>query len=516
MIKILGKIAIFLLVILCTTITIFYAKGYRVNLTDNTFIHTGIFHIQTEPNRANFYLNEDFQGRSNRVLSSIPEGKYNVDIWLEDYHSTSYEVEIIAERSTPLSVFLFRKEPIKKTIEAIQEKIVGTHIGKSRNTALILIEKEVTENEIEYELLQYQTNTRFWQLGPNPSTVFSFSTNTEDKINEFSVSPNTKNIILEIAGENEEAEKKEAEDKNIIEKGRYIISLDTQSILANIDDIKEEIRWAHDSESIFWKDNEGIKKINLKESGAPKLAYSPTEDMKIIFYDSHTNGEIYILYEKEETPHNYASLSKITEQKEIPLIERIHFQEEDRFLQDWKEKEFIDFQLFTNSPQSTLFVGKPTEFLISKETSNILFNTEFASYIYDTAEDKFLLINPYKTEFLSFSPDGYKIAFLNLEREELSTFIFNKDPGNESVKLGGHYVARHINKEICDDFAWHQNSQNIYYTCENSLYTVDIKNKESLNIVRDFGKNILLETNKKVLTLLEKEEGLEIVEFTIN
>ncbi len=292
-----------------------------------------------------------------------------------------------------------------------------------------------------------------------------------------------------------------------------MISLDTQTVLTTLETIKEEIRWAHDGESIFWLDKEGIKKINLKEPETDLLVYKNTKEKDLLFYDTYTNGEVYILYETEES---YVSLSKIVAQEETPLIEKIYYQTEDRFLESWKENDFIEYQTFTNSPQSTLFVGKPTEFLISKETFSILFNTEFASYMYSSLEDKFILISPYKTKFLSFSPDNQKIAFLNLEKEELGFFLFEKETGNESIQLGGNYIAKYIEESICPDFAWHSNSQNIYYVCEGALYAADIRGEESLNIVENFGGNILLETNKKVVTLLEENNELNIIEFTIN
>ncbi len=505
------KILITLVVIGATMLVIYYAKGYRINLRENILVQTGILHIETDPRRANFWLTEDFTGRTPQIVTSIPAGKYTLDIWLDGYHSIEYDVEIFAERSTPISIFLFKEEPTREIVEEIKEPIIHIHIDNSRNNALLLVEESKDDEKIDYSILRYQTNTKFWQLGANPSTLFSFSINNQSKIEEISISPSSKNLLITITnGEQEQT----IEDPNLLSEGKHLISLDTQTVLANVTNIIEEIRWSYDGESLVWENEEGINKLNLKEPNTPILVYSQEKDTEILHYDSHTNGEIYILSKTKE--NSYVSLSRVSEELEKTfLIEKIYHQTEERFLENLREKEKFPYQPFKNSPQSTLFVGKPKEFIISKENQIIIFKTDLASYIYDIEANNYVLINPYETELLNFSPDGKKIAFLSLENEKLGFFRFDKEISNYSTKLGGNYLANNINKTSCLDFAWHQNSENIYYTCENTLYASDIKTSSSIEITKEFGQNILLENKNKVITLLE-EDALNIIEFTVN
>jgi len=512
------KLLIFLVIVGSTLLVIYYAKGYRINLTDtdNIVVETGILHLRTEPSRANFWLSEDFTGRTSRIISSIPAGEYTLDIWLEGYHGIKYDIEIFAQKSTPLSVFLFKEDPIEEIKSEIEGKVLDIHIDNSRHNVLILVQELQEEEEVQkdYTVLRYQTNTRFWQLGNNPSEIFTFSTDINSEIEDFSVSNNSKNILLTISNQQEEILD---ENSEFLSAGKHLISLDTQTVLADIADITEqETKWTHDGENLLWKDEDnGINKLNLKQPNLPILVYTPPEDTEIIYYDSCTNGEVYVLLKTQENA--YVSLSRVSEDlEESFLVERIHYQNETRFLKDWKEKDEIPYQSFTNSPQSTLFVGQPKEFLISKENETILFKTEFAAYMYDIAEDKYVLINPYETEILSFSPNGKKIAFLSLENEKLGFFRFDKEESDYSIELGGNYVANYINKEDCHDFAWHKNSQNIYYTCENALYATDIRTDGNINVVREFGEKIMLANKDKVVTLNEEDEVTNIVEYAVN
>lgn len=508
--KILGKILIACIVLLATACVIYYAKGYRINFTDNTVIQTGIAHIETQPSRANYYITEEFRGRTPRVVTSIPKGKYKLDVWLEDYHSVEYNIEIFAEKSTPISIFLFKNNPEKEVIKEIEKGVIDIHIDNSRNSALILVEAEgENEKQKDYEILRYQTNTRFWHLGENPSSLFTFSIAEGNEIREISIAPSSKNLLLNIIGQDEITQ------EDLLPTGKHLISLDTQTILANIEEITEEIKWSHDGESIIWLDNQGIKKLNLKEPNLPKLIYTPTKNTEILFYDAYTNGEVFVLYKTNE--NSFVSLSKVSaELDEVFLIEEIYYQNEIRFLENFKENKFIEYQPFTSSPQSTLFVGQPNEFLISKDTQTVIFNTEFASYIYDIEKDKYALINPYKTKILTFSPDGEKVSFLSLENQKLGYFIFDKEINNHSISLGGGYMDNYIEQDRCSDFVWHSNSQNFYYVCDNSLYVADIRTDYNLNLVQNFGKNIMFENTRKILTIENETNGLTIIEFTIN
>ena len=502
------KLIIPTIVIGCTLLLIYYAKGYRFDLVDNTFIKTGIVHVETQPTRANYWLTEDFTGRTPRIISSVPEGEYVLDIWLDGYHGIKYDIEVFAERSTPLSVFLFKEEPEVEIAQEIEGEILQIHTSKGRNNVLIFVEREAGETQRNYEILKYQTNTKFWQLGNNPSTIFTFSIGLESEITDISVSPNDKNILLTIIGQ-------DSDDLELLPTGKHIISLDTKTTLAEVSDIVENFKWSHDGETLIWENDQGINKLNLKEPETPVLVYTPQEDTEILYYDSYTNGEIYLLLKEES--EQFVSLARIdTNLEETFLIENIYYQTEERFLEEFRESEIIEYKPFTNSPQSTLFVGEPETFLISREHEKIIFNTEFASYLYDIEKDKYVLINPYQSEILDFSPDGEKLSFLSLENEKLGFFIFEKETSNYSIELGGGYTADYINREDCHDFAWHQNSNNIYYSCENSLYVTDIRTDININLVREFGGRILLGNSKQIVTINEEENSLEIVEYTVN
>lgn len=502
------KIFTVLFVVLGTLLVIFYARGYRFSLAENIFFQTGILHIETQPTRANYWLTEDFTGTTPRIVTSIPEGEYVLDVWLDGYHSIKYDIEIFAEKSTPISVLLFKKEPEQEIVETLEKNILEIHTGDSRNETLLLAETKNNETK-EYEIIRYQTNTRFWQFGENPSTLFSFSLNNESDMEEISFSPNNKNILLTISGE-----EKDDDNDEFLETGKHLISLDTKTFLAKGLDIHDSAKWSQDGESLVWEDEEGIHKLNLKEPEKPVLVYSPPEDTEILHFDSYTNGEIYMLLETEESP--YVSLSRVSEDLEKGfLIEKIYYQNEDRFLSDLREKDTIRYRSFTNSPQSTLFVGKPYKFSLSGENQTIVFKTEFASYLYDIRENRYVLINPYETEILGFSPDNRKIAFLSLENRKLGFFRFDKEISNYSIELGGRYLDSNIDRERCSDFAWHNNSQNLFYTCTNSLYVSDIKAKDNIQIIENFGEKILPQNQDKVITFFDEEE-FNIVEFTIN
>jgi hypothetical protein len=504
--KIFSKIFVALLVLTATFFVIYYAKGYRINLTDKTVVKTGVLNIETQPNRAHFYINEKTKGRTSRTVS-LREGLYDLHIWRDDYHDLKYKIEIFAEKSTPISAFMFKTNPEKSTIAEIVEPVISLNTDDENSIAFFLIEAEKSETLNTYILKKYQANTRFWRFNNTISDLFTFSLTPENTVGEIIISPDSKSMILNILGT-------ETLEEGYLNPGTYLISLDAKSILADLSEITSPLEWSADGQSILWNTEEGIMKLNVKAPQEQMLIFSTTENLTILDYEAYVNGDIYILYESENP---YVTLSNISSTgQESFVLEKVYYQDENRFLQSWKEKDFINYQPFKNSPQSTLFVGKPTKFLVSKDTQSIFLNTEYASYRYDTEENKYVLINPHRTEFLTFSTDLKNLAFLSIDTNQLGIFIFDKETSNYSIELGSRYVANAVSRAMCTDFAWHKNSQNIYYICQNSLYVTDIQGENTFNLVTEFGENLLVENTRMVINIEKKEDSLLLEEFTIN
>jgi hypothetical protein len=496
--KFLTQIIFLTFIVLATSFLIYYAKGYRINFVDQKIVKTGVLSLETQPRRAHFYITEDFKGRTSRTISSIPAGTYNLEIWLDGYHNLLYEIEIIAEKSAPITAFLFKELPDHEIVSNLEGTIVSSHKNKDSNTMLILI-KEENEETTEYQLLKYQTDLRFWQLRNNLQKIFEFSTYRENQIEDFFVSPNNNFAILSIEG-SEDGLREE-----VLSSGIHVLSIETQTVFKDLKHINKEGKWSRDSLSFIWLEENELRKLNIEEAKEEKVVYKTPKNIEIIYFDTDQNGDIYMLY--KENDNKYVTLAKMDKEGgKTSLLRTIYYQDAERFLEPWKNKEYLDCPPFKNSPQSTLLVGQPNKFWISLETGSIIIQTDYAAYRYDIKNDRYSLINPYPTEILNFSPDHHKLSFIDLEREKLGIFIFDREIANYTIKLGSYYMTEDINTESCSDFAWHRNSENIYYICNSSLYAADIRGFNNIQILPYFGNQILTENAGKVVTILTNKD----------
>ena len=59
------------LITIGTVFVIFYAKGYRFNLYNNTIERTCVLNIESTPTRADFFLNEDVKGKTPKTIRPL-------------------------------------------------------------------------------------------------------------------------------------------------------------------------------------------------------------------------------------------------------------------------------------------------------------------------------------------------------------------------------------------------------------------------------------------------------------
>lgn len=504
--KILTKICIVTLIILSTTAIIYYAKGYRFSFDEERILNTGVLNMNTTPTRSHFYINENFTGRTSRTVSSIPQGEYIVDIWLDGYHDLSYEIEIYPEKSTSLEAFMFRETPNYEIQENIPSKIIHTDKVDSSIFTISPFSDSNTDNQNNFKILKYDGHRPFWQFRNNdPETLFDFSIDVEkNEITNLKVSPNKKFAILEIQQKEEDYDE-EKENVDLIPAGKHIISFETQNVLAEINKNNKEAKWAQDGLSIFWLKDDTLQKLNLERLEDTIDIYEKPDDMKIMHYDTDSDGKLNILYKMDG--NNFATIAKINDQgEETYLIEKIYYQSQEHFLESWQKKDFLEYRTFKNSPQSTLFVGKPQDFHICQNAGKIIIGTEQALYTYDVEHERYSLINPRPSKLISLAPDYKKLSFFDLEKEVIGTYIFERRTGDHSLDLGTYYISSNLDPKQCSDFAWHGNSNNFFYVCNNTLYVNDIQGFNEIELIPFFGKNIIVEAEDIVSTILDEED----------
>lgn len=118
--QLLTALAIFIFLIIGTTIAVLYANGYRVGSTNGTLnlAKTGILNASSAPRGAEVYVNGHLTTATNNTINLTP-GKYTINIRKEGYADWQKDVVIKAELVTNADALLFPINPALQSISTV-------------------------------------------------------------------------------------------------------------------------------------------------------------------------------------------------------------------------------------------------------------------------------------------------------------------------------------------------------------------------------------------------------------
>ena len=108
--RILLTILTFIVVFTLGTAAFMYARGYRLNLRENTINPTGLLVLKSDPDGAQIFIDNELKSATNTTMS-LPPGTYDVRIEKEGYISWIKTLEIKAEIVTEETAHLFKSAP---------------------------------------------------------------------------------------------------------------------------------------------------------------------------------------------------------------------------------------------------------------------------------------------------------------------------------------------------------------------------------------------------------------------
>ena len=108
--RILLTILTFIVVFTLGTAAFMYARGYRLNLRENSINPTGLLVLKSDPDGAQIFIDNELKSATNTTMS-LPPGMYDIRIEKEGYISWIKTLEIKAEIVTEETAHLFKSAP---------------------------------------------------------------------------------------------------------------------------------------------------------------------------------------------------------------------------------------------------------------------------------------------------------------------------------------------------------------------------------------------------------------------
>lgn len=483
-----------ILVVSFAFILFLLAKGYRVNLTDQTISKTGAISVKTYPTNALLYIDNKEMGRTpeSRVLET---GNHSIRIEKEGYHFWEKDITIPEDKTTIITPWLILEENKKFTVWNSQKEAINFWVNENEDIALILLK----EPEGRYSLWKYKIERSMWEILNNPMKIWE---STDPNITLL-LSPDGNYALL----------------TTLTESGKASFLVNTSTSFTPAINNKIELTGLEES-SIQWaSDNKHL----LFDSATSLLSYNITDRlMYTIFTKENTtsnyiwtttnDGFLYLISENsqpEDTTYNYSietvSLDGV---KGEPILKNIYMQKDEKYIEYYRTQKNL-FIPFTNSPENTQTVGTINEIQVNKQAKGILLTSTVASYWYSISDSKYLAISHHPSKLLNFGGDGKRLLLKT--KEDLYVFTFDKESLDHTEEIGLKLVP---NIKIEDKPKWISNSKHFSFVKDG---VINISESDGENSVKTLSiDNINFFTIKKsrdnILTFEKDEQGF----FNIN
>lgn len=496
------------LAIYTATLAIYmYAKGWRVDLLDQSFRKVGVLTIESSPTQANIYVDDELIGRGSRS-TTLDIGTYRVMVTREGYFDWNKEVNILEEKATPIFPFLIRAESEKKSIFRSNYSLENTWVDENNNYLFLLLKNDTT-----YQLLRYRINSGFWDFGSNPSIVFTLE---EEESLIFSdiellLSPTGELALLEITTNNT------SPSRYIIQTNR---TLEYESIVENplrLQDFEDyKINWDSTDQYLILESDNDVISYDISKSTKHLLMrkLNPLDR-----WSTDQQGFFYVFKHLGTDDNNvleYSILQYLLDgSARITVLPSVFFQNNTEYIERYRE-EGIDFTYFTNYPECTQSIGEVLSFEVNKGAKGLYIKTTEATYWYDMDTKKYLTILPYPADIVEFSPDGNRVLINGSNNYKV--FTFNKQDGDHTTSIGTK-VIENINVERIEKINWLSNSSYFQFEEDAMIYIIDKDgdNKTPIVDTSTIDYWIITNSNEELVTLDRGQNGgVEIIVYTIH
>lgn len=491
---------------------VLYTQGYRFNFQEGTVKQTGVLSIESNPIRADIFVDGTKVGKTPDTVGNLEPGIHTVQVSYDGYITWTKNVEIIAEKSTPVYAHLFTKTPQQNEVMSLDDSIVNTITSSESQDIFVITERATSTIEKTYKIWKYNTKPPFWETN-NPVLVFDADFSVDQTITVLP-SPDGRYIVSEISDETGN------HVKTLISDTRNSNLAGTE-LPNSIDTIAQGIFWNNNSVDLIIETSELLMSVSIPDF-TQNVIGAKTE-ITGAWYTDETGDFYYIkeVLDEEElaeikkngpdgdsydyTFSHYNLLRDTNTSTPDIVLEGIITNKTTVGL----DKDDSNLQTtFKTTIESTRFVGKITDIYVNSEDRIAIITTDKATYLADlstqvTNYPEFTLISIGKASQFKLAPDNEKLLYLN-EDKDLYMFVYDKEEANHTITLGSHLVAE---LETVPQFIqWHKSSEAVLFENENEIWTADLDG-DNLNSLIEYEGFAAIDTDGESVYILTTEEN---------
>ncbi|MCX7956205.1 MAG: PEGA domain-containing protein [Patescibacteria group bacterium] len=370
--KILSRLIFFVIFIIVLVLVIFYARGYRPDFKNKSFVSTGIITASSYPKTAKIYLNGEFKGLTDINLTLKP-GKYFVEIKKDGFTSWNKNIILKGELVVSIDALLF---PLNPSLSPLTNLGIIRAIPLEDNNRILVFSK---------------TGIYIFESSKNVLSFFAplktiakaelFPENTDWEKIEVFISPDLKQAIV----------------------GNYLLSLEEEN--QSLFDVSASL--SKENLISAWEEKRKTNNLKILETYPKEFFKIASDSFKIISFSPNDNKILYQSLKNVNLPIIInPPLIGTNQTPETRNLKKNHI-----YVYDKKEDKnyLISSQQSTSNQQISWYFD--SKHLVINENKKIIVAD------YDYQNKQVVYSGPFEKDFFMPTLDGKIIILANLNPE---------------------------------------------------------------------------------------------------
>lgn len=296
----------FFFFIVFTCLVILYAQGYGFDWQKKSLVITGAFYFESDPREADIYINNEYKGKTNKLIKRLLPDEYNIKISKPNYHDWQKMLSIDSKLITEAkNILLVKKKLLITQITNFNVKLFSFSNNKEKIVYLTdRATKEINPQKQRIadprEITTYsQFALRLLDLTNNTDVQINSSIPNLKNLSKISWSADDKKLLLFFPYNYYYALDLKNPSKIDLIKGKPSIDLNlNEQITAEIPKKAKETQLSDDNKKLLWRTENEIGVIWL-EQNKTEIVMKTFEEISQAIWHSGTNQHIIFVVGNE-------------------------------------------------------------------------------------------------------------------------------------------------------------------------------------------------------------------------
>ncbi len=452
-----------------TAIILIIVNGYTIDITNQSLVRTGVLNIETNPADAEIFIDDLYNGNTNRAIPNISIGNYSLKITKNGYFDYREKVAIRHGLATIIIA------PLIRDVGAdLFTQIKDNEFISSTNDGFYVL-KNNTDDPRKIFLTRFFVTHPIFDI-PRPGTPETMTIEIPSSltIKDIQFSPLGKNFLLSLQDKTERVRVYTL--TFTADKSEKLLT-SQQQLDSYANTIGSKLKWATNPDFVIIETLNQVISYNIK-TGSRIILIEKQSTIDSLW--SMTNqGIVFISTEDEKDSYSMHQMSFNGNSIQTPSMKKFFLPATPKAI--WAESEGNKIATVVSTDQGSYLLGNMFENRNSEYeiTSNNTLLSGIAIENHSIGGSSIKIADTGITD-VSFFGSKFFVSFLSAKQTSFSLFIYNKRAAEHYIDLGSRILIK--SDTVITPFQWLSNGGYFAYSQNDSLRLIDISGENNYSI----------------------------------